>query len=69
MTKFDWHSAELSRETALNKDYKTTQNVRRFLRTQCGDDFKLDRPFIKWIKDGNPKTLGDIADAWNNRVI
>lgn len=69
MTVFDWHSAELSRETALNTDYKTTQNVRRFLLTQCGDDFKLDRPFIKWIKDGNPKTLGDIADAWNNRRV
>ena len=64
---FDWHSEPLSRETPLTDSYRMTQNVRRFLRTQCGDDFKFNRDFITWVKSGTPRTLGDIADEWRRR--
>lgn len=67
MAKFDWHSDKIKRETPVTENYKSTQNVRRFMKSQCGDDFKFDRPFMLWIKNGNPKTMGDVADEWINR--
>lgn len=63
----DWHSTPLSRETPVDKAYKNTQRVRRFLMEQCGEGFKFDRPFMAWIKDGRPKTMGDVADEWQRR--
>jgi hypothetical protein len=65
--KFDWHADEISRATPLDGNYKSTQNVRRFLRSQCGDAFKFDRPFMAWIRSGVPKTMGDVADEWTRR--
>ncbi|MEL6475802.1 MAG: DUF6434 domain-containing protein [Pseudomonadota bacterium] len=65
--RLDWHSASLTRATPVDAGYRGTQNVRRFLRSECGPDFKFDRPFMAWIKDGTPKTLGDVADEWLRR--
>ena len=69
MPPFDWHSEPLSRETPLTASYKMTQNVRRFLRSQCGEDFKFNVPFMVWVKSGVPKTLGDVADEWLRRRL
>ncbi|WP_372993626.1 DUF6434 domain-containing protein [Sulfitobacter sp.] len=65
--KFDWHADVITRATQVNADYRSTQNVRRFMRSQCGDAFTFDRPFMAWIKDGTPKTMGDVADEWTRR--
>jgi hypothetical protein len=62
--KIDWHSAALTRETPITANYKRTQNVRRFMKLECGDHFKFNRDFMSWIKNGEPKTLGDVADQW-----
>ncbi len=67
MAGFDWHSDPIDRQTIVTEKYKSTQNVRRFLKLQCGDCFKFDRPFMNWIKDGQPKTMGDVADEWLRR--
>jgi hypothetical protein len=67
MAKFDWHSDDIDRETPVTENYKSTQNVRRFMKSQCGEHFKFDRPFMLWINDGNPKTMGHVADEWVNR--
>ncbi|MEM6669367.1 MAG: DUF6434 domain-containing protein [Pseudomonadota bacterium] len=67
MTKFDWHSGVISRDTPVTQDYKSTQNVRRFLKAECGPDFAFDRPFMQWIKDGSEKTMGDVANEWFRR--
>lgn len=67
MARIDWHSHPLTRDTAVDADYRNTQNVRRFLRGQCGEDFVFDVPFMAWIKDGKPKTMGDVADEWLRR--
>jgi hypothetical protein len=69
MTAFDWHSDPLSRETPVTETYRNTQNVRRFLESQCGEQFKFDRPFMQWINDGSEKTLGDVADEWLRRQV
>ncbi|WP_421782023.1 DUF6434 domain-containing protein [Kiloniella litopenaei] len=60
----NWHSATLTRETPITESYKHTQNVRRFMKLQCGEHFKFNRDFMSWIKNGTPKTLGDVADHW-----
>ena len=67
MGAFDWHSDQITRNTPVTASYRNTQNVRRFLKKQCGAQFKLDRPFMQWIKNGAPKTMGDVADEWLRR--
>ncbi|WP_062381960.1 DUF6434 domain-containing protein [Pseudomonas abietaniphila] len=61
---FNWHSDPITRTTPLDKHYRNTQNVRRFLISQCGEAFKFDRPFMAWIKQSAPQTMGDVADEW-----
>lgn len=67
MNRFDWHCDKITAETSVTSTYKGTQNVRSFLKEVCGSDFKFDRPFMAWIKDGNPKTMGDVAREWQLR--
>ncbi len=69
MTKFDWHGASLTRETPVTADYRTTQNVRRFLAAQTGGDIRFDRTFMAWIRSGAPKTMGDVADELVRRGL
>ena len=67
MTAFDWHSDPITRDTPVTASYRNTQNVRRFLKSQCGAHFTFNRPFMQWIKDGNRKTMGEVADEWLRR--
>ncbi|WDG40139.1 DUF6434 domain-containing protein [Pseudomonas synxantha] len=64
---FDWHSGPLTRATPVTPNYKNTQNVRRFMLEQCGPTFKFNRPFMAWIRNGDPKTKGDVVDEWRRR--
>ena len=67
MAKFDWHCDPITRQTPVTQYYRSTQNVRRFLIAQCGQGFKFDRPFMAWIRDGEDKTMGNVADEWFRR--
>ncbi len=67
MAAFDWHSDRITRATPITKTYRNTQKVRRFFTAQCGQDFRFDRPFMAWLKDGTEKTMGDAADEWRRR--
>ena len=64
---FDWHSGEITLLTKVDTNYRNTQNVRRFMRHECGDDFRFDRAFMAWIRTGEPKTMGDVVDEWLRR--
>ncbi len=64
MTVVDWHKNEITRTVPITSSYRNTQNVRRFFRAECGEHFKFDRPFMAWLIDGTPKTMGDAADEW-----
>jgi len=57
----------MTRDRPIDRTYRNTQMVRRFFRAQCGADFKFDRAFMAWLKDGTAKTLGDAADEWLRR--
>ncbi|ATF93188.1 Uncharacterised protein [Cedecea neteri] len=63
----DWHSAVLTRATVVDKHYKNTQNVRRFMIEECGPHFRFDREFMAWIRNGVAKNLGDVVDEWKRR--
>jgi len=63
----NWHSSTLTRATIVDKNYKNTQNVRRFMVNECGADFRFDREFISWIRNDVPKNLGDVVDEWKRR--
>jgi len=65
--QFNWHSDPITRTTVVDKGYRNTQNVRRFMVSACGDEFKFDRAFMAWIRDGSPKRMGDVADEWLRR--
>jgi hypothetical protein len=65
MDRFDWHRDAITRSTPILASYRNTQNVRRFFKSQCGANFKFDRPFMAWLKSGTPKTMGDAADEWS----
>lgn len=67
LTQFDWHGGLISRQTAVDGGYRNTQNVRRFLARECGDDVKFDREFMAWIRDGEAKSMGEVADEWKRR--
>ena len=58
-SKFDWHKQPLTPETVITDSYKNSQNVRRFFKSQLGDDFKFSIAFMEWIKANVGKTLGD----------
>ncbi len=62
--KFNWHSEKLSLETKLDKDYKSTQNVRRFFKKHLGDDFHFNVPFMTFLKTHAGITLGDAITEW-----
>ncbi|MGL4316731.1 MAG: DUF6434 domain-containing protein [Pseudomonas sp.] len=64
---FDWHSDPITRSTAVCAGYRNTQNVRRFLTEQCGAGFTFDRVFMAWIGNGEPKSMGEVADEWQRR--
>ena len=64
MAHFDWHSDPITRAAPIMGTYRNTQNVRRFFRAQRGDHFKFARPFMAWLIDGVPQTMGDAADEW-----
>jgi len=64
---FDWHSDHITESTQVTGTYRNTQNVRRFLLEHCGPDFRFDREFMAWIKNGEPKTMGEVAAEWLHR--
>ena len=67
MNDFDWHGGAITRATPVTPNYRSTQNVCRFLHVECGAGFKFDRPFMQWIKNSTPKTMGAVADEGRRR--
>jgi hypothetical protein len=66
---FDWHSARLSLNTRITDDYRSTQNVRRFFKSQLGDDFRFTVEFMNWMKTNPGKTLKTAVREWRRRHL
>ncbi|MGO6968633.1 DUF6434 domain-containing protein [Rhizobium leguminosarum] len=67
VTAFDWHSGDITSDTAITQSYRNTQKVRRFFVAECGSEFKFDRPFMAWLKTAVGKTMGDAVEEWRRR--
>lgn len=67
---FDWHGGELSRDIPIGRDFRITQNVRRFISAETGiakGQIKVPRSFHQWLKENDPQTLGDVIDEWRRQ--
>ena len=64
--RLDWHSAALDDDTVIDRDYRNTQNVRRYFRSRIGDDFSMSRPFMAWLKESQGETLGTACQVWRD---
>ncbi len=64
---FDWHGRKITSRTRITESYRNTQNVRRYFRRKCGDDFKFDRSFMAWMKAAENQTMGAAAKEWLRR--
>ncbi|MCU0832642.1 MAG: DUF6434 domain-containing protein [Rhizobiaceae bacterium] len=64
---FDWHYSPLYSHTVIAPDYRNTQNVRRFFKSEIGERFAFDRAFMAWMQANAGKTLGDAVDEWRKR--
>ncbi|MDA0382606.1 DUF6434 domain-containing protein [Vibrio owensii] len=53
--------------TLITSSYKNTQNVRRYFKFKCGDDFKFDRSFMQWMNDTEGTSMGEAAQEWLRR--
>ena len=60
----DWHSAPLDDRTVIDEKYRNAQNVRRYFKSKLGDEFKMNRPFMAWMKDNPGETLETACDVW-----
>ncbi len=67
MAAFDWHSDAITLAMPVDGHYRTTQNVRRFMRVHCGDAFRMDRDFMQWITPENAATMADVVAEWRRR--
>lgn len=63
-SRFDWNTAKLTIETEITDNYKNTENVRAFFKSQIGDRFKFNVKFMNWMKTAQGKTLGDAIEQW-----
>ncbi|MFN8673398.1 MAG: DUF6434 domain-containing protein [Candidatus Sericytochromatia bacterium] len=66
---FDWHKELLSPETVITKNYKNTQNVRRFFVSELGENFKFNFKFMEFMRNSIGKTLKDALDEYKKTNV
>ena len=64
IAKFNWHHAPLSLDTLITDNYKNTRHVRTFFIEQIGEHFRLNVPFIEWMRTNVGKTMKDAIAEW-----
>ncbi len=65
--KVDWHSDPLDGSLPLDAAFRITQNVRRYLKAECGDDLVFGRALHAEIRDNRPATLQALVDMIRTR--
>lgn len=63
-SRFDWSAEALTTSTVITDNYKNTQNVREFFKTEVDPNFKFSIAFMEWIETNVGKTLGDACTAY-----
>lgn len=59
-SKFDWHADQLTDDTRVTDNYRTTQNMRRYMAKHI-PGFTFSRPFMAWIRDNEGATLVEVV--------
>ncbi|UTZ25365.1 hypothetical protein HB761_00555 [Vibrio campbellii] len=67
MSKVDWHKDPIEDNTLVTSSYKSTQNVRRYFKSKCGDNFAFARGFMQWMKQAEGITMGEAVQEWLRR--
>ncbi len=62
---FDWHQSPLNLDTLITDNYKNTRNVRTFFIKKIGPHFRLNVPFIEWMRVNVGKTMQDAIAEWH----
>lgn len=57
-SKFDWHHSPLTLNTLI------TAHVRAFFTKEIGTHFRINVPFIEWMRTNLEKTLKDAIEEW-----
>ncbi len=58
----------LSLHSKIPKGYKNDLQHRSFFKSQIGEHFKFNVPFMKWMKENHGKTYKDAISEWNRIV-
>ncbi|WP_299507238.1 DUF6434 domain-containing protein [uncultured Roseobacter sp.] len=69
MSKFDWHSADLTPQTVITDSYRNSQNVRRFFKRHADPKFKFNIAFMAWMKENTGKTLADAVAEYKRQQV
>jgi hypothetical protein len=64
---FDWNTSSLALETVITKNYRNTENVRKFMVAQAGKSFRFTVGLMNWLKDNTGKTLSDALEEWRRQ--
>ncbi len=65
--EIDWHKDPLTIRTKITGNYKNTQNVRRFFKSQVGKEIHFSREFMMWMKANTGKSLGDAVAEYKKQ--
>ena len=69
ISKFDWQHSLLTLDTLITDNYKNTALVRLFFTKEIGSHFRVNVPFIKWLRTNVGKTLRDAIAEWHRIKI
>jgi hypothetical protein len=61
---FDWNNEHLSIGTVITGNYRNSENVRAFFKSEIGNTFRFNVAFMNWMRVNKGKTLGDAVVIW-----
>ena len=63
-SKYDWNNAEIDLDTEITDNYKSSENVRAFMKREIGSHFHFNTAFMKWTKQNVGKTMREAITEW-----
>jgi hypothetical protein len=63
LSRFDWHVGPVDRLTEITDNYRNTQCVRRFFKSELGDGFHFTIAMIDWMRGNVGRSMADAVDA------
>jgi hypothetical protein len=64
ISKFDWNNAPLTLKTIISDNYKCSQHVRDFFKSEIGNHFHFNVELLQYMKKNVGKTLGDAKNEY-----